>query len=86
VEERTRQLEENIEELNRARMATLRMLENLEAAKKDLEKANRELREMDETKLKFIGTASHELKTPLTAIKSNIDFILSERGGKVPVI
>jgi signal transduction histidine kinase len=84
VEERTRQLEENIEELNRARMATLRMLENLESAKKDLEKANRELREMDETKLKFIGTASHELKTPLTAIKSNIDFILSERGGKVP--
>jgi signal transduction histidine kinase len=84
VEERTRQLEENIEELNRARMATLRMLENLESAKKELEKANRELREMDETKLKFIGTASHELKTPLTAIKSNIDFLLSERGGKVP--
>jgi signal transduction histidine kinase len=84
VEERTRQLEENIEELNRTRMTTLRMLENLESAKKDLERANRELKEMDETKLKFIGMASHELKTPLTAIKSNIDFILSERGGKVP--
>lgn len=84
VEERTRQLEENIEELNRARMTTLRMLENLESAKKELEKANRDLKEMDETKLKFIGMASHELKTPLTAIKSNIDFVLSERGGKVP--
>ena len=84
VEERTRQLEENIEELNRTRMSTLRTLENLESAKKELEKVNRELREMDETKLKFIGTASHELKTPLTAIKANIDFILSEKGGKVP--
>jgi signal transduction histidine kinase len=84
VEERTRQLEENINELNQARMATLRMIENLEAAKRELEKANRELKEMDETKLKFIGMTSHELKTPLTAIKSNIDFILSEKGGKVP--
>jgi signal transduction histidine kinase len=84
VEERTRQLEENINELNQARMATLRMIENLEAAKRELEKANRELKEMDETKLKFIGMTSHELKTPLTAIKSNIDFILSEKAGKVP--
>ena len=84
VEERTRQLEENIQELNQARMSTLRMLENLEAAKRELEKVNRELKEMDETKLKFIGTASHELKTPLTAIKANIDFILSEKGGNVP--
>jgi signal transduction histidine kinase len=84
VEERTRQLEENINELNQSRMATLRMIENLEAAKRKLEKANRELKEMDETKLKFIGMTSHELKTPLTAIKSNIDFILSEKAGKVP--
>jgi signal transduction histidine kinase len=45
---------------------------------------NRELREMDETKMKFMGTASHELKTPLTAIKANIDFILSEKAGKIP--
>ena len=84
VEERTEQMEENIEELNRARMLTLKMLENLEVAKRELEKANRELKEMDETKLKFIGIASHELKTPLTAIKANIDFILSEKGGQVP--
>jgi len=32
----------------------------------------------------FIGHASHELKTPLTAIKANIDFILSEKQGKLP--
>ena len=84
VEERTRQLAENIEELNRARMSTLRMLEDLRSAKRELEIANRELKEMDETKMKFIGIASHELKTPLTAIKANVDFILSEKEGKVP--
>ncbi len=84
VEDRTRQLEENIKELNRARTSTLKMLEDLQSAKRELEMVNRELREMDETKMKFIGTASHELKTPLTAIKANIDFILSEKEEKVP--
>jgi signal transduction histidine kinase len=84
VEERTRQLEENIEELNRAKVSTLTMLEDLQSAKRQLEMINRELKEMDEAKMKFIGIASHELKTPLTAIKANIDFILSEKEGKVP--
>jgi signal transduction histidine kinase len=84
VEERTRQLEENIEALNQARQSTLSMLEDLRSAKRELEIANRELKEMDEMKMKFIGIASHELKTPLTAIKANIDFVLSEKEGKVP--
>jgi signal transduction histidine kinase len=84
VEERTRLLEENIQELNRARTSTLKMLEDLQSAKKELEMMNRELREMDETRMKFIGSASHELKTPLTAIKANIDFILSDKEVKVP--
>ncbi len=56
----------------------------VEERTQELEKANCELKEMDETKLKFIGVASHELKTPLTAVKANIGFILSEKGGKVP--
>ena len=84
VEERTRQLEANIAELNRARTSTLKMLEELQAAKRELEMVNRELKEMDEARTKFLGIASHELKTPLTAIKANIDFILSEKEGKIP--
>jgi signal transduction histidine kinase len=84
VEERTHQLEENIAELNNARTVTLKMLENLQSAKGELERVNLELKEADETRMKFIGMASHELKTPLTAIKANVDFILSEKGGKVP--
>jgi signal transduction histidine kinase len=84
VEERTHQLEANIAELNRTRASTLKMLDELQAAKRELERVNRELKEMDETRTKFIGIASHELKTPLTAIKANVDFLLSEKGGKVP--
>lgn len=84
VEERTRQLEENITQLNNARTVTLKMLENLQLAKGELERVNRELKEADETRMKFIGMASHELKTPLTAIKANIDFILSGKAGTVP--
>ena len=84
VVERTHQLEENIAELNRAKTTTLKILEELQTAKKELEMVNREFKEMDETRMKFIGIASHELKTPLTAIKANIDFILSEKEGRVP--
>jgi signal transduction histidine kinase len=84
LEERTHQLEDNIAELNRARTTTLKILEELQSAKRELEIVNREFKEMDETRMKFIGIASHELKTPLTAIKANIDFILSEKEGRVP--
>ncbi len=84
VEERTRELEEKVVELNQTRTSTLKMLERLQFAKQELEKVNQELKEKDEAKMRFIGIASHELKTPLTAIKANIDFILSEREGEVP--
>jgi signal transduction histidine kinase len=84
VEKRTTELERNVRELSEARIATLNILEDINEAKKELEKANIELMEMDEMKSKFLGTASHELKTPLTAIKANVDFILSGREGPIP--
>ena len=84
VEERTRQLEENVKELNRTRTSSLRMFEELQAVRRELEMVNREFKKMEEITMKFIGTASHELKTPLTAVKANIDFILSEKEGRIP--
>jgi len=84
VEEQTIQMVENIEELNQARITIQKMLEGLKSIQKELERANHKLREMNQSRLKFVSVASHELKTPLTAIKGNIDFILSEKGGKVP--
>jgi signal transduction histidine kinase len=84
VDERTRLFEETLEELNRTKTSTQKILKDLESTKKELDMVNRKLKDVDVTKLIFIGIASHELKTPLTIIKSNIDFILSEKGGKLP--
>lgn len=84
VDERTRLFEETLEELNRAKTSTQKILKDLESTKKELDMVNRRLKDVDVTKLIFIGIASHELKTPLTIIKANVDFILSEKGGKLP--
>jgi signal transduction histidine kinase len=83
-EEGTHPPEANMTELGRTRTSALKMRGELQDAKRELEMVNRQLKEMDETNMKFIGIASHELKTPLTAIKANIDFILSEKEGKIP--
>jgi signal transduction histidine kinase len=82
--EQTRQLEATMMELDRTRTSVVKTIEELQDAKRELEMVNRQLKEMDETNMKFIGIASHELKTPLTAIKANIDFILSEKEGRIP--
>jgi len=84
VDERTRLFEETLEELNQTKTSAQKILQDLESTKKELDMVNRKLKEVDVTKLIFIGIASHELKTPLTIIKSNIDFILSEKGGTLP--
>ncbi len=84
ADERTRILEETLEELNQTKASAQKSLKDLESTKKELDMVNRRLKDVDVTKLIFIGIASHELKTPLTIIKANVDFILSEKGGKLP--
>lgn len=84
VEQRTRELEARVKELSDSRMATVNILEDVKEAKTELERVNEELLALDEIKSKFIGTISHELKTPFTAVKANIDFILSGKEGEVP--
>ena len=48
-----------------------------------LEKANQELRRIDEIKSEFISVASHELRSPLAAIKNAILLILKGKTGEV---
>jgi signal transduction histidine kinase len=84
MESRNRQLAETVEELSQAKVSSQKILRDLRATQSELEKVNRKLMEVDMTKLIFIGSTSHELKTPLTAIKANIDFVLTEKGGKLP--
>ncbi len=84
VDERTQLMEDTLEELNQLKTSNQNVLKELESTKKELDMVNRRLKDVDVTKLIFIGIASHELKTPLTIIKANIDFILSEKGGTLP--
>lgn len=52
-------------------------------ATEKLQKTNKKLREMDETKDEFISMASHQLRTPLTAVKGYMSMVLEGDAGKL---
>lgn len=56
---------------------------NLELAetKKLLENANQRLKEVDKLKDEFVSLASHELRTPMTVIKSYVFMLLNKSAG-----
>jgi len=50
-------------------------------ANEQLQLANQKLRELDQMKTAFVSQASHDLRTPLTTIKSSLDILLRGIGG-----
>ena len=52
-------------------------------AEEKLQKANEELKKLDELKSDFISVVSHELRTPLSIIKEGISLVLDEVPGKL---
>jgi len=57
--------------------------EYLEVITKELESANEKLKELDDLKTDFISIASHQLRTPLTAIKGYTSMIMEGTYGEV---
>jgi len=55
------------------------LIDNLDT----VEKANRELRKLDESKTNFLSLASHELRTPLVSVMGCLNMMLSEDLGRV---
>ena len=56
----------------------------LETLTKRLERANVELKRLDAAKSEFISIASHQLRTPLTAVKGYISLVVEGSYGKLP--
>jgi len=77
VEERTKKVKEDMKELENSRTATLNIME-------DLNEAFEKLKELDKLKTEFLTVSSHELRTPITPLKIQIQLALMGKLGKVP--
>lgn len=60
-----------------------RLQKEVNQATAELQKNNQKLRELDESKDEFISMASHQLRTPLTAVKGYLSLLIDGDGGKV---
>jgi signal transduction histidine kinase len=57
---------------------------HIEQLSNDLVVANEQLRQMDRQKSDFVSIASHQLRTPLTAIKGYASLLLENSFGEIP--
>jgi signal transduction histidine kinase len=58
--------------------------EELEMLTQALEKANARLRELDKAKSEFVSIASHQLRSPLTAMRGYASMLVEGSFGKIP--
>jgi len=59
-----------------------RLYSDLQKTSADLDTANKRLQQLDKAKDEFVSLASHELRTPMTAIKSYVWMVLNDRSGQ----
>lgn len=59
------------------------LTEEVDKATEDLQKANEHLKQLDHLKDEFVSLASHELRTPMTVVKSYLWMVLQDKNGKL---
>ena len=67
----------------RAKLEREKLQKEIALRKEELEKINAQLKELDRMKSNFVANVAHELKTPLTIIKGNLDNIDQGFAGEV---
>ena len=90
VQERTRELNEKIIELKQSEAATLNILEDMHEIHEGLKKSQRriklqniKLKKLDQIKSNFLNVTSHELRTPMSAIKGYIQMVMKQTLGDI---
>lgn len=71
--------------LMRSVLKEIKQRKEIEKLATDLEKANVRLKSLDKQKSEFVSIASHQLRSPLTAIRGYASLLLEESYGKMPV-
>lgn len=66
---------QNSTRYNRIAAFNLELQEKIEVATFKLKKSNARLRKLDKAKDDFLSIASHQLRTPLTVVRGNIDLV-----------
>lgn len=76
-------VEDRTEKLSKMQKATLNILSDMNETRKELQKANMELKKLDELKSDFVSHVSHELRTPLAIIKESIEIVRDGTVGSI---
>jgi len=90
VEQRTKEINEKVNELEKSEAATLNIMEDLQKTvdtlketQTTIELQNIQLKKLDRIKSDFLNITSHELRTPMSAIKGYIQMIMKRTLGEI---
>ena len=90
LKERTSELNEKVTESKQSEIATLNILEDLQKtlnelqnSKEMIEQQNIQLIKLDQLKSSFLNVTSHELRTPMSAIKGYVQMTIKQTLGEI---